>query len=163
MKTERREYKRYENIYIANDGTEFKSEDECKKYEATAVCAINQMFDKIPKQITHSLGDSFGYGFGYDDSLYAIKIDSIEDVEVVNKWLLRSGDANENARSCIGADAVGTIQLFSSYDYDNYIWNIGTPEKMKKDYCDCIDRLFDSLVEKPQEGENHEDDSKTDN
>lgn len=149
MRKERKEFKKieYKDVFIANDGTEFSSEDECRKYEGTCKCAINAMFEEIPQQKTYmDYVDKFQM-FGSEDIMHAIKIRSLEDVEVVNKWI-KSQDASNSG---IGTDTIGTIQLVNQYDTCTYCF--GTPEDLKKVYADAIDSLVEKLVEKPEEGE----------
>ena len=142
----------YVTTYIANDGTEFLSEDECKKYEKTARSVIHGMFKKLPIQITENLGEHDPFGcFSYDDTLYAVSVRNIDDVETVNRWIMSHGNYNDP----IGADTVGTIQLFDVYDSSS-VWNIGTPYDLKKKYNEAIDKLFDSLVQKDEGGNSNE-------
>ena len=152
MRKERKEFKRveYKDVFIADDGTEFSSEDECRKYEGTCECAINAMFKEVPQQETYmDCAEPFQM-FGCGDTMYAVKIRSLEDVEVVNKWI-KYMDKNNTG---IGADTVGTIQLLNRYD--SYVYVHGTPDDLKKVYAEGIDNLVEKLVEKSEEGENHD-------
>ena len=150
MRKETREIKKieYEYTYVADDGTEFKSEEECRKYEQTAQCAINAMFEKLPKQETFDpTGGSFPY-FGSEETIIAVKVDTLNDVETINKWIMaRKGNKSAD---CIGAESVGTIQLFGECDGD-WLWRIGTPDELKKTCCEAIDTWFDKLTEKTKE------------
>lgn len=151
MKIEKKEIQRieYKNIYIANDGTEFSTAEECKKYEQTAQCAINQAFNKLPIQSTYdpSGSASFPY-FGCEDTLNAVRIRDVNDLEIVNKWICSKPGFET---SCLGAEAIGTIQLIVTYDYDNGVWCLGTPEELKRKYANFVDEICNKLVEK--EGE----------
>lgn len=154
MRTERKEIQKIEHatIYIANDGTEFRDEDECRKYENTAECAIKEMFNKLNPQVTYNVGDSNPfYVLGCDDDLYAVKIENTNQLEIVNKWIRVQDKYQSNT---LGDDAIGTIQLINNY-LDG-ILILGTPEQLKEKYCEAIDQLFDKLVEKSEEpkGEN---------
>ena len=133
----------YEYTYIADDGTEFKSEEECKKYEETAKCAVNVMFDKLQKQVCKDVGqDDWLSAFGFEDDIYAVKIRNANDVDAVNKWIISHKYSTDQ---CIGVDAVGTIQLFEVYSYIDEIWHIGTVEKMKEEFSKFVDSLVDEL------------------
>ena len=149
MRKERKEFKKieYKDVFIATDGKEFLSEDECKKYEGTCECAINEMFNKVPNQATWAGNVDEFCTFGYDDTIYAIKIRDLTDVEVVNKWLKYK---DSSARG-IGADAIGTIQIFSGFDC--YVNCLGTPDDLKQIYINAVDSLFNKLVEKAEDGE----------
>lgn len=145
MKTEERSIVKteYVKIYIANDGTEFSNESECMKYEGSVDCAINAIFKSVPQQKTGSPDDVFPY-FGYEDTIFAVKIRNCDDLEAVNRWLSRRGGRDANL---YGVEAIGTIQLFCIYEYDNAYWSLGTPEGYKKYLSDCVDKLISSLVE----------------
>ena len=138
----------YKNVYVANAGTEFSDEAECKKYEDTAICVINAMFQKIPHETNNSFceyKDMFS-SFSCDDNMFAVKIRNADDVEVVNKWIMSHGNCN----SIIGPETIGTIQLFDVYDSCS-VWNIGTPEQLKEKYSKAVDSLYSTLIEKSEE------------
>ena len=141
QKIERVEIKK---IYVANDGTEFEDVNECKKYEQTAKCAIDAMFNKLKMQKTEYVGDSIR-SFCMDDTVYAIKIKNMNQLEVVNKWI----KSREASGRIIGEDEVGTIQLICDDGYS--AWTMGTPDNLKKEYCDAIDGFFDELIGNPEE------------
>ena len=63
MEIVRKEVKTIKIVYTASDGTEFTSQDECRKYEASASCAIKEAFYKcrINKE-NHSEWSVFGCG-----------------------------------------------------------------------------------------------------
>lgn len=144
---ERVEIKKY---YVAADGTEFASEEECRKYEDTARCAINAMFEKLEMQKTFCVGDSIDMltPFSYDDNMYAVKVRDINDVETINKWIKAAHKDN----AVLGAETIGTIQLLDMYDCSS-VWCIGTPDDLKAKYARAVDELVDKLVEKTEEGE----------
>lgn len=138
----------YVTTYIADDGTEFKSEEECRKYESTAEGVINAMFEKLPNQKTYDpINSEFPY-FGCDDTVVAVKIRSMDDVEIVNKWLKRR-DCHDGM--LIGAESIGSIHMFCIYDYDNCVWNMGTVEQFKKTCSDAIDTFVNKLGDKTEE------------
>lgn len=153
IRTEKIEKIEYKNIYVANDGTEFQSEEECRKYEETATCAINGMFDTLKMQTSYAVGDGEPFNsLSYEDTIYAIKIENADQLEIVNKWIW------DKDKTCelIGAEAIGTIQLISFDSYGNAIWVIGTPDKLKEMYIKGIEELYNELIEKSEEtkGEN---------
>ena len=157
MRTERTEVQKIEYVtkYIANDGEEFLDEEACKKYEKTAECAINGMFKKLKVQETACIGDGEPFGqFGYEDYLYAVKIENADQLEIVNKWIVSNDNYSCCEKQLIGADKIGAIQLIDVYD--GGVWTVGTPEELKEKYIKAIDKLFDKLIEKAEEtkGEN---------
>lgn len=149
VKVERVEYRKY---YVAADGSQFASEEECRKYEETAKCVINKIFKSVPqqKQAFYQTGLDI---YGCDDSLYAIKIRDENDLETVNKWLISEFKPNGEDVATYGVDAIGTIQLFDVDGYESIFWMLGTPDDLKKRLCDSVDALFNTLVEKPEEKE----------
>ena len=152
MTVKEKEIKRVEikKIYVANDGTEFSTEEECKKYEKTAECAINGMFKKLKVQETCCIGDGEPFGsFGYEDTLYAVKIENTDQLEIVNKWIADNDNYSRCEKQLIGADKIGTIQLIDVYD--GGVWTVGTPEELKEKYIKAIDKLFDELIDKTEE------------
>ena len=137
--------------YIANDGTEFKNREECEKYEETAQCAINSMFKKLKIQQTDSVGEDETFNlFMYEDTMHAVKIETLEELEVVNKWIC----FKDPTQTTIGTEKIGTIQLIN--EYDGGVWVVGTPEELKDRYCNAIDGFCNELIEKTEEtkGEN---------
>lgn len=155
MRVEEREIKTYKEIYIANDGTEFATQEQCEEYEKTAQCAIEAAFKSLPMQCSHNIMDSgfFPY-FGCDDSVYAIKIRNVNDLEIVNKWLIETFGKHGDEVACLGADAIGTIQLIETYDYDNEFFLVGTPESLREHFMKGVDRMIEELVGKGEKGEN---------
>ena len=130
--------------YEALDGTLFDSEEECMKYEKTAICAINGAFSQIPQ--TDVNGDEFSNeigSFSYDDTIHAVYIKDVNALVVINKWL-----TSVKVDRLFSADDIGTIQLFDTYD-DSDVWLMGTPEEYKKRMCDFIDNnLVNPLMKK---------------
>ena len=141
--------------YVADDGEIFNSEEECNKYEQTAKFAINAAFNKLELQRNEYVGDRDPFCmFGGEDDIVAVKVKNANDVEIINKWIASCYDAKCKSELLIGADAIGTIQLFCIYDFGNEIWRIGTPEELKKMFADGIDKLVDKLILKETKEEN---------
>lgn len=145
-KEQRIERVEIKKIYVAKDGTEFENEGECLKYEQTARCAINGMFEKLNAQRTDGLGENEPFNLFYcEDTMYAVKIENENQLEVVNKWIKQE----EYSAKCLGVEAIGTIQLINRYD--GGVWVAGTPDDLKKRYIDGVDALFNKLIEKSEE------------
>lgn len=157
MRTEKKEIQKIEYVttYIANDGTEFKSEEECRKYEETAECAIRGMFKGLKPQHTERIGESGGLftAFDYDDDVFAVKVENASQLEILNKWVKMLDPGNY--LPCFTDEAIGTIQLIVE-NYDGNLWFLGTPEEFKKLLNEEVDSLFNKLIEKAEEpkGEN---------
>lgn len=143
MKTERKEIQKIEYVttYIANDGTEFKSEEECIKYETTARCAIDGMFKSLPMQITNYFGDCDPFcDINSDSTLYAVKIENVDQLEIVNRWIKESDIYDQNY--FLGEGYIGSIALIST-NWEGATWVLGSVESLKKSCCDEIDKWVD--------------------
>ncbi len=129
--------------YVANDGTVFKSEEECNKYEDSAECAIRSLFNGVKKH--RESGDIFldaATPFpSYEDDVYMIYLESIETIEAVNKWLDCLFGHYGAKLGLFSLEELGTTQLVtvSAYDPVFYIW--GDAEKVKDRFCSHIDEM----------------------
>lgn len=100
MKEIKIEKKSYDIKWEAIDGTQFYSEEECKKYEESAVMVLWARFLKlvVAKHNEYNL-----FGVGCDDStVYAIKMNTQDDMNVVmqlylldNPWLLKAQNGEQ--------------------------------------------------------------------
>lgn len=61
-----KEVKRYETFYKAFDGTEFRSEEECKKHEQTYDCTLNKTFANMERYML----EPYQIGLPYDSEDY---------------------------------------------------------------------------------------------
>ena len=68
-------------VYQATDGTEFRDKVECEKYEQTAHAVVRTKFLKLVVEESSEY-DFFGVGCD-DNTTYAIKMNSQEDVDTV--------------------------------------------------------------------------------
>lgn len=124
--------------WVANDGTVFKDEAECLKYEETARGVINGAFMNIKKKSetnAECISEATG-GVGYDDIIYAVEIDSEQTLKDVNMWLKFNG-----VDKVFSSDKIGTVQLIDKYDGD--IWLMGSIGEYKERFCKAIDSLID--------------------
>ena len=147
----------YEDIYIADDGTEFNNEEECKKYERTADGVINAAFEKTKfGNVIYGLGDRFCQ-FGCDENMFCVHITDEHDLNAVNMWV-----SHHSARPVygyydikkddpqFGKDAIGTIQVFSESDYDDP-YEYGSIEQLREYMHKSVDELIDSLTKEKEE------------
>ena len=127
--------------YVANDGTVFKSEEECKKYEVSAMCAVKALFNGVKQY--EEYGDTFlgkaAKWVGSDDSIYTVCFDSLSDIEATNKWLQMVYGQNGDKTALFSSSDLGTIQIIQAYD--DCFWQMGTPDDVKKRFCDHIDEM----------------------
>lgn len=133
--------------YVANDGTVFRSEDECKKYETTAKCAIKAMFKGVPKITVdgYDFMDKAAFFANGDDDIIAIYLNTLDDIEATNKWLLNEFGENGEEFALFSSADLGTIQFLEVYWGDHLFYMLGTADSLKKRYCDHIDSMVVKL------------------
>ena len=135
-------------IYEAFDGTKFNDQQECYMYELNHKDQrIKQLKDQLDTKmnITPQVGakDIWIKFSGYDDDVYAVRIDNEEDLRLLNEW----GKLNFDTFNQYTREDIGTIQIFTRYDSDT--WQHGTPEDLKKEFCEAIDDLCNKLLKHP--------------
>lgn len=125
--------------YIAEDGTTFRDEEECRKYEESALFAINKKLKRLnSKPVSHySLNESSSE----EEDLEIFDVQTAEDLENLRRYLYLKMTANraseDSIKSCFtsenGARAnfvfdgvtVGhEVLIFWSYDQD-WFWVYG--------------------------------------
>ena len=100
----------YTDIFIANDGTEFKTQEECEQYEKSWEGTISVSFQKVPHTKTTEmrwLGDWAG---SEEFDIYLIKPRNLDDIRVINEYFNLSSSQmltqdNIGAECCIGKDS----------------------------------------------------------
>ena len=138
-----------ETIYVANDGTRFFTEYECKKHEEK-VRSIEEIFESLPKITQYSAGNQYEFClFGSDDTLYCIPITSKKVVEIIREWSSLF-DQTYITDDFISESDIGKRIFFS--EYDGYLYRFGTPFELKRLFCDKVDELANIKCE--VEGEN---------
>ena len=84
--TKERIQKFYDSIFVADDGTEFTSKEECLKYESSA---RGVLFAKYNQFVINSTDAYSFFGFGSDEEILDIvRIDSQEKIDVIMQILL---------------------------------------------------------------------------
>lgn len=74
------------NVYVATDGTEFSSEQECLKYEESAVGVIRS---KVQPLIVSKDNDAWKLMGGYDDhTVVAFKLTTQDQADTLKHFLL---------------------------------------------------------------------------
>ena len=117
------------NGYIADDGTWFKREEDCKEYEASAKMVVYNMVKEkmIGKTSIYGL-----LGEGDEDcDVEIFSVDSVNTLELLNRYVyLYTYDKKENL---ITTDMIGhKIIICWSYDKD-YCWCKGSIEDVLND------------------------------
>ena len=128
--------------YEAIDGTWFKTEEECRKYEESAKIVA---YGKVRQYI---VGETNCYnlfdGNGYEDN--HIDIINIKDAEVLN-MLNQYRVLCEKDVKLIKDDCIGKT-LMIGWDYDHcWSWNMGTID----DICDKIRKDYEWSLKKDEE------------
>lgn len=113
--------------YIADDGSWFRTEEECLKYEETAKMVVFKMIkDKMVKKTT--IYNLFGVG-NDDDDVEIFDVDSIETVELLNRYTALN---TYDKKIVFGADMVGK-KIILAWNYD-------------RDWCECHGSIDDLLA-----------------
>ena len=82
MKEVQKEIKKHITIYEAIDGTEFKSKEECEKYEESAKCVLIAKYNKlVVRSCTES--DIFGDIGSEDETINIVKLSSTSDIDTI--------------------------------------------------------------------------------
>ena len=140
----------------ANDGTMFASEEECKKYEQSAMFAIENRF----KALTVKQGDDDksgffpeceifeNYGYGSEDFMMAIlDIKSKDDLIIVDMWrkMHLSKTDLEKEEYNLDESYVGKKVLVSlGYCFDNFdqFCVVGTLEDLVRSFESDVNKVF---------------------
>ena len=84
--------------YIAEDGTVFRSEEECKKYEESALFAISKELKRLTKDNTSQ--SEINDNFSYDDTVEIFDVQTERDLENLRRYLYlkaRNNGASESS------------------------------------------------------------------
>ena len=139
------ERKVYDTYYVASDGTEFKTEEECEKYEQTAHAVVRTKFLKLVAE-TKTEYDFFGVGCD-ENTVHAVRVESPQDVDTVlqlyyldNTYVLNDDENTkrykERALNIVNTAYQEQDILFVGENYDGEIYIINTRaniiEKLQK-------------------------------
>lgn len=140
MRTEKREVivKKFEEVYIAADGTEFGDTQMCREYERTAKCAVFSTYNKL---VVGTISEYDLFAVGNEDNVCEIvKLSTTEDVETVMRALFcihstTSPDDEWAKAARQRADAALTnnelLIVCRGYDPDDSFWIIGGMTEIK--------------------------------
>ena len=134
------------NVYVANDGTEFTNEDECRKYDDSAKGVLNAMLRKIMvRQTTEE--NLLDYGSSdctveiyrptseYDKKtimqMYIIDHSLLDDDKKLAHYI---DEAEELVDRAIKEEDF--LFVDRGYEYDNF-WLIGTVNSMREKLEKC--------------------------
>lgn len=145
--------------YIAEDGTIFRSDEECKKYEESALFAVS-------KQLKRLDGDSFKNGGSSEYDIYSecsdeflveiFNAETEKDIENIRRYvylkaLSNSSHINKSDVDLPNITAGHEIIIHWSYDEDS-CWTIGNGSIDA--FCDYIRDNLMSLITPKEDSEN---------
>lgn len=110
--------KRVVESYVAADGTEFDSQDECREYEKTHVCAIKARLHEMA--LAEDTECNMYDGSGTDETLvYVVIPKNEEELRFVRQAL--SINHSKNAEKVSGKD-IGRVLLIGFTYGDEYVY-----------------------------------------
>lgn len=138
--------------YEADDGTRFKTADECKKYENSARYAIYNQFLKLGVAEPFSECQIFAnFGYGSEEyQLIVVDIKDENDLKIANMFSemqVPKGMNSDNAR--FGTNRIGQrllVGIGDEYCENCYIY--GTQEEIIEKFKQDIDKYYNP---KPKE------------
>ena len=128
-------------VYEATDGTEFRTREECEKYEQTAHAVVRTKFLKL---VVEEKTEWEFFDVGSDENTtYAIKMNTQEDADTVlqlyyidNPYVLKDEEApkryKERAFNLVNTAYKEQDILFVGENYDGNIYIINTRNNMIK-------------------------------
>ena len=121
--------------YEAIDGTLFSNEEECRKYEKSAKVVLYGMIkDKV---VGITTPDDL-CGIGYDNPLYIYKVDSMETLELLNRYIYLKTE-----KECLlNENMIGKNVLVEWNDDEDWACTHGSVEEfcslIKTQYFECL-------------------------
>lgn len=145
VKTERIDY-RYKSI----DGHVFTDEEECRKYEATAECAVLAQYNKrvVEDSNAHAL---FGVG-STDENVDVYRVETEEDKKIATELYRLLNNRNQDYVDKFYNSLEYGINFIARGCDNDCIWFIGTPESMRG--------RIDKIVTRTNSAKNEENDGK---
>lgn len=133
--------------YVAEDGTVFRTEEECKKYEESALFAISKELKRLTNgTISQS---EINDNFSYDDTVEIFNVDTEKDLENLKRYLYlkatKNGATENSINDCFNStDGKRKEYVFSNvtcghevmvfWDYEEqWFWVYGNGSI--DDYC----------------------------
>jgi len=142
-------------VYIANDGTEFKTEEECQKYNDGATCAYKTLLSKVMKPIKGSFKYSDTQNHPELVNVYKNVVDDIfEDGRRECEYYTFKPQSEEDIKNFIALLKVQNASVRGCSWYEN-IDNPYTQLDKLKTGCDYIiinyaDTAFYQIIEAKQ-------------
>lgn len=133
-----------EKVYVAVDGKEFKNEADCKEWENSYKCAIQQSFDKLPKLQVNGLSVAFPCACD-EDNVFVVEPKSLGDITLINAYAKAFLDdsATPMDTTCIGKKVV------LNFGYSSDYFSFALLDDLIKDFNNNIERI-NNAFEKPE-------------
>ena len=103
--------------YIAEDGTVFSNEDECKKYEDSALFAANSKLKRLTTEITSQY--AFNDAYSEDQDLEIFDVQTEEDLENLRRYLYQKAIKNGSSEQYIKSAFTSENGCRKDYVFDN--------------------------------------------
>jgi predicted RNA-binding protein Jag len=129
------------DVYVANDGTEFTTEEQCKKYDESAYGVLSAKYKEL---IVNTDVESGFFGFGSDEAtIEIVRVKDEKDADVVMQMLffinqhLSAIDNKfdyviERCKMLLERAMKGELLVIDrGYDYEEGFWFVGTDQSMK--------------------------------
>lgn len=135
--------------YIAEDGTVFRDEDECKKYEESALFAVSKKLKRLTKAGYYASQYDIWDECCDEYEVEIFQIDTEEDLDYLRRYLYLKGmNEHPNAdRECLRVSNEVTVGheviVFWSYDHD-YCWTCGNGTIVA--FCNYINKNLMRMI-----------------
>lgn len=124
--------------YKATDGTFFKDESECRKYEESALVAAQVAADKLSVRMCSAETIFDEYMLCGEDTIRVFDIKDADQLQIINTYLRLLSRYN----LLVDPSYIGQHIAIDFYAYDDGIYIIGNREEMEKKFFEKMDRLF---------------------
>ncbi len=132
------------NGYIADDGTWFRTKEECQKYEESAKMVLfNMVKDKLvgKTNIYHLLEEGCE---DCDAEIYSV--DSMKTLELLNRYFSLS--TFHSQKNVVSTDMIGkNIIIFWDYDRD-VCWSRGTIDDLLNEIRNRYEKVINKETDK---------------
>lgn len=110
--------------YIAEDGTVFRSEEECKKYEESALFAISKELKRLTNGAVSQ--SKINDNFSYDDTVEIFNVETEKDLENLKRYLYlkatKNGATENSINDCFNSiDGKRNSYVFSNVTYGHEV------------------------------------------
>ena len=150
--------------YIAEDGTVFSNEEECKKYEESALFAISKELKRLTEKDCVSQND-INDDLSYDDMIEIFDVQTERDLENLRRYLYlkmrKNGASEDSVKECFtskdgtrnkhvfdNVTAGHEVMIFWNYDEDWFwVYNDGSING----YCEFFREKITKLITPKEE------------